>query len=50
MIIVDDGSTDNSADIVQQFSNKDPRIKLVQKANGGTASARKLGLEHAQGE
>ena len=50
MIIVDDGSTDNSADIVQQFSNKDPRIKLVQKANGGTASARKLGLEHATGE
>ena len=50
MIIVDDGSTDNSADIVQQFSNKDPRIKLVQKANGGTASARKLGLELAQGE
>ena len=43
-------STDNSADIVQQFSNKDPRIKLVQKANGGTASARKLGLEHATGE
>jgi glycosyltransferase involved in cell wall biosynthesis len=32
------------------MAKDDSRIKLIQKANGGTASARKLGLEHAQGE
>lgn len=50
LLIIDDGSTDNSADIVRQAAQTDNRIKLIQKANGGTASARKLGLEHAQGE
>ena len=50
LLIVDDGYTDNSADIVRHAAAQDSRIKLIQKANGGTASARKLGLEHAQGE
>jgi len=50
MIIVDDGSTDNSAEIVKQISQQDSRIKLIQKENGGSASARKLGLSIAQGE
>lgn len=50
LLIVDDGSTDNSADIVRHAAAQDSRIKLIQKVNGGTASARKLGLEHAQGE
>ena len=50
MIVVDDGSTDDSADIIKQLSAQDPRIKLVQKENGGSASARKLGLSLAQGE
>ena len=50
MIIVDDGSTDDSANIVTQISQVDNRIKLIQKENGGSASARKLGLSLAQGE
>ena len=50
MIIVDDGSIDNSADIVKDFASKDARIKLLQKENGGSASARNMGLSIAQGE
>ena len=50
MLIIDDGSTDNSADIVRSITKEDNRIKLILKENGGTASARKLGLELAQGE
>lgn len=50
LLVIDDGSVDNSADIIRRMAKDDSRIKLIQKANGGTASARKLGLEHAQGE
>lgn len=50
MIVVDDGSTDNSAHIVSEIAEIDSRIKLIQKENGGSASARKLGLSLAQGK
>lgn len=49
-IVVDDGSTDDSADIVRVFACLDSRFCLVQKENGGTASARNLGLKRAKGE
>ena len=49
-IVVDDGSTDHSAALVHQWEQQDSRIRLIQKENGGTASARKLGLEYARGE
>lgn len=50
MIVVDDGSTDDSAAIVRAMSKEDERIRLVQKENGGSASARKLALSIAEGE
>ena len=50
MIVVDDGSDDDSAVIVNQVNKVDPRVKILQKENGGSASARKLGLLYAKGE
>ena len=50
MIVIDDGSTDNSAEIVKNLAKEDPRIKLFQKENGGSASARNVGLAIAQGK
>lgn len=48
-LFVDDGSPDNSAEIVKEAAKKDHRIKLLQKENGGCASARQYGLERAKG-
>jgi len=50
IIIVNDGSTDNSLDIVNKFAEHDMRIKIVTRKNGGLAAARNTGLEHAGGE
>lgn len=48
-LFVDDGSPDNCSEIVLQYAKKDPRIKLLRKKNGGCASARQYGLDHATG-
>lgn len=48
-LFVDDGSPDNCAEIVQEAAMHDSRIKLIQKENGGCASARQYGLDRAQG-
>lgn len=48
-LFVDDGSPDNSAAIVEDAAKNDPRIKLLQKPNGGCASARQYGLDRAKG-
>lgn len=50
IICVNDGSTDGSLQIMQEFASKDSRIKIVQKENGGLVSARKAGVEAATGE
>lgn len=50
LILVNDGSTDNSALICQEYSRADKRIHTVDKANGGVSSARNLGIESAGGE
>lgn len=50
IIIVNDGSTDNSEAICREYAEKDPRIKLICKENGGLASARQAALENANGK
>ncbi len=50
IICIDDGSTDNSLNILKEYSKKDKRVKIITKENGGQASARNLGIKEAQGE
>ena len=52
MIIIDDGSTDNSANIVADFiiTNQSLNFKLFKKTNGGVSSARNLGIKAANGD
>ncbi|EJT5929239.1 TPA: glycosyltransferase [Clostridium perfringens] len=50
IILVDDGSTDNSGFIADEYEKKDERIKVFHKENGGQGSARNLGLDIANGE
>lgn len=50
IILVNDGSTDNSSYICNQYAMKDDRIQVVDKINGGLPSARNAGLEIAKGE
>ncbi|MDF2476031.1 MAG: hypothetical protein K0S24_1514 [Sphingobacterium sp.] len=49
LIVVNDGSTDASLSICQQFEQIDNRIKVIDKANGGVSSARNVGVSHASG-
>jgi glycosyltransferase involved in cell wall biosynthesis len=48
-IIVNDGSTDNTGEILESFQQKDSRIKVVTKENGGVATALNTGIELANG-
>ena len=50
IICVDDGSTDNSLDIIKSFRQKDQRVSIVTESNAGASVARNKGLEHASGE
>lgn len=49
-IIVDDGSSDNTKEIVRKWIEKDNRFKYLHKQNGGLSSARNAGIEIAGGE
>lgn len=49
-ICVDDGSTDGSVAIAEEYAGSDQRIKVVRQANAGTAAARNAGLKAAQGD
>ena len=49
LILVDDGSTDKSASICDAFKNKDSRVHVFHKENGGVSSARNKGLSEATG-
>ena len=50
VIIVDDGSKDNTLSICEDYSKKDSRVKVYSKPNGGVSSARNYGLEKVSGD
>lgn len=50
VLMIDDGSTDNSANIAKEYADRLPGFEYYYKENGGTATARNLGLRHACGE
>ncbi len=50
IILVDDGSTDNSGALAEKFAMEDKRIRVFHKENGGSSSARNLGIQKARGQ
>ena len=50
IVIIDDGSTDRSGDICDQYAERDDRIRVIHSENRGLASARNLGLENIRGD
>lgn len=50
IIIIDDGSRDNSWSIIQKYTNQDARIQCIKTVNRGPSSARNIGLKVAKGE
>ncbi len=50
IVVVDDGSTDNGAELVRKYASKDSRIRLIQQPNGGVSAARNTGIQAAKNE
>lgn len=50
LLIINDGSKDNSGQICKRYAEKYPIIRYFEKENGGVSSARNLGLDYAEGE
>ena len=50
IIVINDGATDSTPEIISEFAAIDSRIKVINKQNGGLSSARNAGLEVARGE
>lgn len=50
LLLIDDGSTDKSGKICDEYAQKDIRIKVFHKKNGGVSTARNLGIDKAIGE
>ncbi len=50
VLIINDGSTDRTAEVVAEFIQRDSRFKLLHKQNGGLSSARNFGIHQAKGE
>ncbi len=50
VILVDDGSTDSSGEICDRYASEDSRIRVAHKKNGGSSSARNMGIEMATGD
>lgn len=50
IICVDDGSTDSSPDIIKEYVDKDPRVKVITKPNSGYGNSMNRGFDMAEGE
>ncbi len=50
LLLIDDGSTDRSGEICDEYAKKDTRIRVIHKENGGVSSARQRGQDEACGE
>ena len=50
VLLIDDGSPDNSGEICDEYAEKDSRVRVFHKPNGGVSSARNLGLKEAKGD
>ncbi len=50
VLVVDDGSLDRTAEIVESVAEQDRRVRLLRSSNQGVAAARNLGIEHSVGE
>ena len=50
IIVINDGSNDNGAEIVAQYATIHPYVRLINKSNGGVSSARNFGIEEARGK
>ena len=50
IILVDDGSTDNSPAICDEYAEKNTKIRVIHKTNGGLSDARNFGIKEAQGD
>lgn len=50
IILVDDGSLDNCGKICDEYAEKDSRVTVLHKENGGVTSARRLGVKHSKGK
>ncbi len=50
IVLVDDGSTDDTFEVIKKMALKDPRIKGFTKPNGGTADAKNFGIKNSRGD
>jgi len=50
ILCIDDGSTDSSPEILAEYASRDGRIHVIHQENGGVATARNAGLDHASGK
>lgn len=47
IILVDDGSPDRSPELIDDIAQRDKRVKVIHKTNGGVSSARNVGIHHS---
>ncbi len=50
ILLINDGTEDNSLDIMERYASQDSRVKVINKENGGSSSARNLGISLATGK